>query len=67
MYYKSRCIILKNRDLRETDKLVTIFSEPEGKTTAVAKGIKKPKSSLRGCIQPFCHSLLFFSRGGSWT
>ncbi len=63
MYYKSRCIILKNRDLRETDKLVTIFSEPEGKTTAVAKGIKKPKSSLRGCIQPFCHSLLFFSRG----
>jgi len=63
MYYKSRSIILKNRDLRESDQLLTIFSEKEGKITAVAKGVKKAKSSLRGCVQPFCHSLLFYNRG----
>ncbi|MGI5879487.1 MAG: DNA repair protein RecO [Syntrophomonadaceae bacterium] len=63
MYYGSRAIILKTSDLRETDKLVTIFSEQEGKLTAVARGIKKPNSSLRACVQPFCHSQLFFSRG----
>lgn len=63
MYYRSRCITLRTRDLRESDQLITVFSEKEGKLTAVAKGVKKPKSSLRGCIQPFCHSLLFFSQG----
>jgi len=63
MYYKSRSIILKKRDLRETDGLLTIFSEKEGKITAVAKGIKKTRSSLRGCVQPFCHSMLFYSHG----
>lgn len=63
MYYNSRCIIIKSIDYRETDKLVTIFSEKEGKLGAIARGIKKPGSSLRACIQPFCHSLLFFHRG----
>lgn len=63
MYYKSRSIILKSRDFRDSDQLLTIFNEKEGKITAVAKGVKKPKSSLRGCVQPFCHSLLHYSRG----
>jgi len=63
MYYQSRAIILRCRDLRESDQLLTIFSEKEGKITATAKGVKKPKSSLRGCVQPFCHSLLHFKRG----
>lgn len=63
MYYSSKSVILKNRNLRESDQLVTIFSEKEGKLTAVAKGTKKPKSSLRACTQPFCHSFLHLSRG----
>ena len=63
MFYSSRSIILKNRDLREADQLVTLFSEKAGKITAVAKGTKKPKSSLRACTQPFCHSYLYTSRG----
>ncbi|MDD3270034.1 MAG: DNA repair protein RecO, partial [Syntrophomonadaceae bacterium] len=63
MYYRSRGIVLKTMDLREADQLVTIFTEQVGKIRAVAKGSKKPRSSLRGCIQPFCHSQLFFSSG----
>ena len=26
-------------------------------------GVKKPKSSLRACVQPFCHSFFHFHRG----
>lgn len=63
MYYNSRSIILKKKDLRESDGLLTIFSEKEGKISAVAKGVKKTRSSLRACVQPFCHSLLFYHRG----
>ncbi len=63
MYYQSRSIILKTSDLKEADKIVSVFSEKEGKVSAVARGVKKPKSSLRACVQPFCHSLLFFSSG----
>jgi DNA repair protein RecO (recombination protein O) len=63
MYYQSRSVILKSRDLRESDQLLTIFTEKEGKITAVAKGVKKSRSSLRGCVQPFCHSQLFYNRG----
>jgi DNA repair protein RecO (recombination protein O) len=63
MYYRSRSIVLKNMDFKETDKLVTVFSEDQGKMRAVAKGVKKPNSSLRACVQPFCCSQLFFNGG----
>ncbi|QGT99978.1 DNA recombination and repair protein RecO [Candidatus Syntrophocurvum alkaliphilum] len=65
MYYNSKVLIIKNNDYRESDKLVTIFSEKHGKTNAIAKGVKKPSSSLRACVQPFCHSFLFVSKGKS--
>lgn len=63
MYYKSGAIILKTSDLREADKLVNVFSATDGKVRAVARGVKKPRSSLRACIQPFSQSLLHFHRG----
>jgi len=40
-----------------------VFTEKRGKVTAVAKGVKKPASSLRACTQPFCHSFLYFYQG----
>lgn len=63
MYYRTRGLILKTMDFKEADKLVTVFTENEGKIRAISKGIKKPKSSLRACVQPFCHSFLFMSSG----
>lgn len=63
MYYNSQVLIIKSQDYGEADKLVTVFSEQQGKVRAIARGIKKPKSSLRACIQPFCHSLVSFHHG----
>lgn len=63
MYYRSEAIVLKSIDYRESEKIVTVFTEKEGKIRAVAKGTKKPNSSLRACIQPFVHASLYFSQG----
>lgn len=63
MYYQTEAIILKNMDFKETDKLVTFLARKEGKVRAIAKGIKKAGSSLRGPTQPFCHSRIHLSRG----
>ncbi len=62
MYTKSRCIIIKAMDFRDADKLVTIFSEQKGKVRTVARGTKKPNSSLRACVQLFAHSFLSFTQ-----
>ncbi|MDO4540658.1 MAG: DNA repair protein RecO [Syntrophomonadaceae bacterium] len=62
-YWHTRAVIIRSRSLRDSDRLVTIFSEDSGKLTAVAKGVSKPKSSLRACVQPFCHSRLQLTRG----
>ncbi len=62
-YYHSLGFILRNRDYREADRLVTVFTEKHGKISAVARGVKKAKSSLRACTQPFCYSELFLRRG----
>jgi len=62
LYYQSRGVILRQRDFKDSDKLLSIFTEKEGKVSAVAKGVKKPKSSLRACVQPFCHAYLYLNR-----
>lgn len=46
-------IVLRTREYSETDLLVTIYSKEQGKFSAIAKGARKVKSSLRGAVQPF--------------
>ena len=52
-------------DYQEADKLVTVFSAVKGKIQVIAKGVKKPGSSLRPLVQPFCHVQLYLARGHS--
>ncbi|MEN6389447.1 MAG: DNA repair protein RecO [Syntrophomonas sp.] len=63
MYYRTRAVILKSKDYRDADKLMTVFSEKEGKFRAIARGVKKPRSTMRASLQPFCHSQLYLNRG----
>lgn len=46
-------IVLRTREYSETDLLVTVYSKERGKFSAIAKGARKVKSSLRGAVQPF--------------
>lgn len=56
-----RCFILHTRPFSETSLLVDVFSELNGKITVVAKGARRPKSHLRGILQPFTPLLLKWS------
>ena len=46
-------VVLRTREYSETDLLVTVYSKEQGKFSAIAKGARKVKSSLRGAAQPF--------------
>jgi len=64
MYQRTDALVLKSFDLREADQILTIFSRELGKIPVVAKGVKKPQSTLRGLVQPFCYSQFFMTRSG---
>ncbi|NLW44351.1 MAG: DNA repair protein RecO [Syntrophomonadaceae bacterium] len=64
MYQRTDALVLKSFDFKETDQILTIFSRELGKIPVVAKGVKKPQSTLRGLVQPFCYSQFFITRSG---
>lgn len=61
--YKLDAIVLKSRDMREADKILTIYSLQRGKQTIVAHGAAKPNSRKRGAVQPFCYSSFMLHQG----
>lgn len=61
--YNLDAVILKSRDMREADKILTLFSVQRGKQKVVAHGVAKPKSTKRGAVQPFCYSTLLMHQG----
>lgn len=56
-------IVLRSRDYGDNDRIITFFSAERGKLSAIAKGVRKPQSRLKGAIQPFCQSELAFAMG----
>lgn len=61
--YKLDAIVLKSRDMREADKIITLYSVQRGKQRAVAHGAAKPNSRKRGAVQPFCYSTFMMHQG----
>ncbi|MGE5403913.1 MAG: DNA repair protein RecO [Candidatus Saccharibacteria bacterium] len=59
MHHRVSAIVLKGFDFKETDQILTLFTREMGKVKGIAKGVKKPKSTLRGAVQPFCCSSLY--------
>lgn len=60
--YRAEGIVLRNKDLGEADKIVTVFTRTHGKVHAVAKGSRRPRNRLVGPTQVFSYSdFLFFS------
>lgn len=46
-------IVIKRRDLGESDRLITILTKEKGKITAIARGSRKAKSKLKGYLELF--------------
>ena len=51
--YRTKGIIIKYTDLREADRIITIFTSTLGKVRAVAKGVRKTTSKLGGHLEIF--------------
>ena len=61
--YRTDAIVLGHRHLGEADKILTLFSPQEGKVHAVARGVRRPRSSLLGGTQLFCYSNFLLMKG----
>lgn len=54
--YREEAVVLRTRDYAEADKLLTLYTRTRGKVQAIAKGVRKPKSRMRGGIQALSFS-----------
>lgn len=63
--YKAEGLLLRTHDLREADKILTIYTRERGKVSAVARGCRRAKSRLLAVSQLFSHSryLIYEGRG----
>ncbi len=62
---QTEALVLRARDYGESDRILTLLSPELGKISAIAKGVRKQKSSLRGPTQLFCHSRFELAVGKS--
>ncbi|MCA9375956.1 MAG: DNA repair protein RecO, partial [Candidatus Doudnabacteria bacterium] len=49
--HRSPAIVLRRRNLREADRIVTLYTRTHGKVAAIARGVKKPTSRLAGHLE----------------
>lgn len=61
--YSVDALIIRARDYSEADKILTLYTKEYGKIQAIAKGVRKSVSRLRGGVQMFAHSQLLLYRG----
>src|SRR4030042_4942105 len=61
--YKTEGIVLKRSRFREADSIVTLYTPRYGKIRAVAKGALRPKSKLRGHVEPLIYSQIQLTQG----
>ena len=61
--YLIQGLILKHKDYREADRLITIYSREYGKITALARGTRKISSKLAGSLEPFTLADFMIARG----
>jgi DNA repair protein RecO (recombination protein O) len=50
---KTKGIVLKGENFRDSSRIFTIFSQKSGKLRLLAKGVKNPKSRMAGNLQQF--------------
>lgn len=53
--YRASAIVLRTRDMAETDSVLTLLTKEKGKISAIAKGARRPNSKLAASNQLFCH------------
>ncbi|CAA9588313.1 MAG: DNA recombination and repair protein RecO [uncultured Thermomicrobiales bacterium] len=61
--YRTEGIVLRRMELGEADRILTLYTPQYGKLRAMAKGIRRPASKLRGHLELFTRAKLMLARG----
>lgn len=61
--YNVEGVILRRRNIGEADSIFTVLSPYAGKFDAVARGVRKPRSRMRGHLEPLTRCRLLLARG----
>ena len=64
--YTTRGIVLSERPVREADRIYTIITRDLGLVRAMATGVRKETSKLRGNIEPFSLASISFVKGKNY-
>ena len=51
MDYRYTAIVLKKREMGETDRIYTFYTEEQGKIQAIGKGVRKPEAKLASALE----------------
>jgi DNA repair protein RecO (recombination protein O) len=63
--YKTECIVLRSRDTREADRLVTVLAPSMGKLTVTVRGARRAASKLGGHLDVLNRTNLTLALGHS--
>ena len=63
--YNTEGVVLRRRNLGEADSIFTIFSPTLGKFDGVARGVRKPRSKMRGHLEPLTRAQFALAQGRS--
>lgn len=61
--YKVDALILKKKNYKEADRIITIFSRGVGKMDVRAKGVRRSQSRLAGHLETFSYANLLLAEG----
>ena len=61
--YRDVGVVLRTYKLRESDRIVVLMTQENGKVRAVAKGVRKTKSKFGARLEPMSHVRLLLYRG----
>lgn len=63
--YSVEGIVLRTREYGERDRLVTLVDRDGTRRTVLAKGVRRPRSSLAAGVQPYTYSRFLLWKGRS--
>ncbi len=64
-FVKVQGIVIKSKNINDSDKIITLLSDKLGKVDVVANGCRKPKSRFMSSTQMFCYGEYVINKGRS--
>ncbi|MEK9173972.1 MAG: DNA repair protein RecO, partial [Patescibacteria group bacterium] len=62
MEYRYNSIVLGKKEVGETDRLYTLYTQEQGKIRVMAKGVRKPEAKLAGQLENLSSVLVIINK-----